>query len=54
MPVLSGMRGSSDSAVYTVNPRAVTFYERMGFAARTDEVGMLLEGEALEKIGGTR
>ncbi|WP_347309735.1 GNAT family N-acetyltransferase [Defluviimonas sp. SAOS-178_SWC] len=39
-------------AVYTDNPRAVAFYERMGFAARTGEVGMILEGAALEALGG--
>lgn len=39
-------------AVYADNPRAVAFYERMGFAARTGEVGMILEGAALGAIGG--
>ncbi len=38
-------------AVYADNPRAVAFYERMGFAARTGEVGMILEGAALGAIG---
>ena len=38
-------------AVYTDNPRAVAFYERMGFSARTGEVGMILEGAALKAIG---
>ena len=40
-------------AVYTDNPRAVAFYERMGFAPRVAEVGMLLEGGALDRIGET-
>lgn len=38
-------------AVYSDNPRAVAFYERMGFAARAGEVGMILEGAALAAIG---
>lgn len=38
-------------AVYRDNPRAVAFYERMGFAARAGEVGMILEGAALRAIG---
>jgi ribosomal protein S18 acetylase RimI-like enzyme len=40
-------------AVYADNPRAVAFYERIGFRTRTGEIGMLLEGEALERIGET-
>lgn len=38
-------------AVYGDNPRAVAFYERMGFAARRGEVGMILDGAALKAIG---
>lgn len=40
-------------AVYEENPRAIAFYERMGFAARTGETGMILEGPALDRIGDT-
>ena len=40
-------------SVYTDNPRAVAFYERSGFSPRKDEIGMLLEGEALARIGET-
>ena len=40
-------------AVYADNPRAVAFYERLGFAARAGEVGMILEGTAFDRIGGT-
>lgn len=39
-------------AVYGDNVRALTFYERIGFAARAGEVAMILEGAALEAIGG--
>jgi ribosomal protein S18 acetylase RimI-like enzyme len=39
-------------AVYGENPRAVAFYERLGFAPRAGEVGMILEGTALDTIGG--
>lgn len=39
-------------AVYSGNPRALAFYERLGFAARAGEVGMILEGAALHRIGG--
>ncbi|OYX45516.1 MAG: hypothetical protein B7Z02_00730 [Rhodobacterales bacterium 32-67-9] len=38
-------------SVYADNPRAVAFYERMGFSARTGEVGMILDGAALRAIG---
>lgn len=38
-------------AVYADNPRAVAFYERMGFSTRTGEVGMILDGAALKTIG---
>lgn len=38
-------------AVYEANPRAIAFYERIGFARRTGETGMILEGPALEHIG---
>ncbi|MCV2873639.1 GNAT family N-acetyltransferase [Defluviimonas sp. WL0050] len=40
-------------AVYADNPRAVAFYERMGFEARSGEVGMIIADAALGDIGGT-
>ncbi|MCB2109643.1 MAG: GNAT family N-acetyltransferase [Defluviimonas sp.] len=40
--------------VYADNPRALGFYTRLGFALRSDEAGMLLEGAALERLGGSR
>ncbi|MCU9840460.1 GNAT family N-acetyltransferase [Ruegeria sp. WL0004] len=40
-------------AVYADNPRALAFYERMGFEARSGEVGMILVAAALGDIGGT-
>ncbi len=41
-------------AVYEDNPRAVAFYERLGFAPRAGETSMILEGHALDRIGDTR
>lgn len=41
-------------AVYGDNAGALAFYERMGFAARAGEVGMILEAAALDAIGGGR
>lgn len=38
-------------AVYADNPRAVTFYERLGFAPRSGETSMILEGAAFDRIG---
>lgn len=40
-------------AVHEDNARALAFYERIGFRTRTGEIGMLLEGEALERKGET-
>lgn len=41
-------------AVYGDNAGALAFYERLGFAARTGEIGMILEGAALDAMGGSR
>lgn len=39
--------------VYRDNPRAMTFYKRMGFKEAAGEAVMLLEGAAFEMIGVT-
>ena len=41
-------------AVYADNPRAVAFYQRLGFAPRTGETSLILEGPALGRIGDPR
>ncbi len=38
-------------AVYADNPRAVAFYERIGFTAMQDDIQMTLEGIALSEVG---
>lgn len=39
-------------AVYADNPRAIAFYERLGFLPMPDDIYMTLEGTALTAVGG--
>lgn len=40
-------------AVYADNPRAIAFYDRLGFAVPKGEQSMILEGAALDRVGDT-